>query len=209
MVDFGKIKAPTTASSPSVTSTPATTSSLAAAPTAPPLYVLEQIDPVRVFVGVPELASAYIKDRDKALIRIQAVPGDTREGTILRSGFSLNPSTRTLQAEVDIPNPRGFLRPRMYVTVTIAIERKNVFTLPSNSVGYGGSQNYFAFLQVGGKPVKTPVLIGPSDDSRTEVLRKRNPDGPADAWIEFDGTERVLVGSLDALNEGRTSSPGR
>ena len=210
MVDYGKIKAPYAGVITQRNISPGDYLQPGGGTNGRPLYILEQIDPVRVFVGVPELASAFIKDHDKALIRIQAVPGDTREGTIVRSGFSLSPSTRTLQAEIDIPNPRGFLRPGMYVTVTIAIERKDAFTLPSNAIGYGGAQNYFVFLQVDGKPVKTPVLIGPSDDSRTEVLRKRNPDGPADAWVEFDGGERVLVGSLDALNGGQPSpSPGR
>ena len=103
-----------------------------------PLFVLEQIDPVRVFVGVPELASFFVHDDDTALIRFQAIPGVTREGKVVRSGFSLNPSTRTLQTEIDIPNTDGHLHPGWYVTVTIAIDRKQVWTLPSNAIGFGG-----------------------------------------------------------------------
>ncbi len=76
-----------------------------------PLFVLEQIDPVRVFVGVPELASQFIHENDTALIRFQALAGVTREGKVVRSGFSLNPSTRTLQTEIDIPNSDGHLHP--------------------------------------------------------------------------------------------------
>ena len=174
-----------------------------------PLFLLEQIDPVRVFVGVPELASAFIRDGDKATIRIQAIPGDTREGTIVRSGFSLNPATRTLQTEIDIPNANGFLRPGMYATVNVAIDRKHVFTLPSNAIGFGGPQSYYVLVRRDGKPARTQVLIGPSDDTHTEVLRKRAPDTPADAWSEFDGTEEVLVGSLDALGEGQQAAPSQ
>ncbi len=33
-------------------------------------------------------------------------------------------------------------------------------------------QNYFVYLEVDGKPVRTPVIIGPSDDTHTEVLKK-------------------------------------
>ena len=84
-----------------------------------PLFVLEQIDPVRVFVGVPELASYFVHDQDTALIRFQAIPGVTREGKVVRSGFSLNPSTRTLQTEIDLPNSDGHLHPGWYVTVSI------------------------------------------------------------------------------------------
>jgi HlyD family secretion protein len=170
-----------------------------------PLFILEQTDPVRVFVGVPELASAFIRDGDTATIRIQAIPGSTIEGKLVRSGFSLNPSTRTLQAEIDIPNADGHLRPGWYVTVNITINRTNVWTLPSNAIGLQGGQNYYLYLQVDGKPVRTPVLIGPSDDLYTEVLRRRIPGSQADEWVPFDGSEHVYIGGLDALADGQSS----
>jgi RND family efflux transporter MFP subunit len=144
-------------------------------PQARPLFVFEQTDPVRVFVGVPELASYFVREGDTALIRFQAIPGATREGKVVRSGFSLNPTTRTLQTEIDVPNTGNHLRPGWYATVTLTIDRKQVWTLPSNAIGFGGQQNYFVFLEIDGKPVRTPVIIGPSDDTRTEVLRKYAP----------------------------------
>ncbi len=164
-----------------------------------PLFVLEQIDPVRVFVGVPELASYFIHDGDTALIRFQAIPGASREGKVVRSGFALNPSTRTLQTEIDIPNSDGHLHPGWYVTVTIAIDRKQVWTLPSNAIGFQGQQNYYVFLQVDGKPVRTPVIIGLSDDTHTEVLKKSAPHSNTNDWPAFDGTEQVMAGNLEVL----------
>ena len=171
-----------------------------------PLFVLEQTDPVRVFVGVPELASFFIHEQDTALIRFQAIPGATREGKVVRTGFSLNPSTRTLQTEIDIPNTDGHLHPGWYVTVTIAIDRKQVWTLPSDAIGFQGQQNYYVYLQVDGKPVRTPVIIGLSDDTHTEVLKKYSPDSNTNDWPPFDGTERVLAGNLDVLAESQSSS---
>jgi multidrug resistance efflux pump len=171
-----------------------------------PLFVLEQTDPVRVFVGVPELASFFIKDGDTALIRFQAIPGATREGKIVRSGFSLNAATRTLQAEIDIPNADGHLHPGWYVTVTIAIDRKQVWTLPSDAIGFQGQQNYYIYLEVDGKPVRTPVIVGPSDDAHTEVIKKYSPESNTNAWPPFDGSERVLVGNLDVLSDGQADA---
>ncbi len=176
-----------------------------------PLFVLEQTDPVRVFVGVPELASFFINDQDTAIIRFQAIPGATREGKVVRSGFSLNPSTRTLQTEIDIPNSDGHLHPGWYVTVTVAIDRKQVWTLPSNAIGFSGQQNYYVYLQVDGKPVRTQVIIGVSDDTHTEVLKKHSLRSNTNDWPEFDGTERVLAGNLDVLAAGQpvTAEPGK
>jgi len=171
-----------------------------------PIFVLEQIDPVRVFVGVPELASFFIREGDIALIRFQALPGITREGKVVRSGFALNPSTRTLQTEVDIANGDGHLHPGWYTTVTITIDRKQVWALPSDAIGYHGTDNYYVFLEIDGKPVRTRVIIGVSDDLYTEVLRKSAPGLNTNVWPRFDGTERVLAGNLDVLAASQTAT---
>ncbi len=123
----------------------------------------------------------------------------------MRSGFSLNPATRTLQTEIDIPNSDGHLHPGWYVTVTITIDRKQVWTLPSNAIGFQGQQN-FIYLQIDGKPVRTPVIVGPSDDTHTQVLRKYSPLSDTNAWPLLDGTEEVLAGNLDILAEGQQAT---
>ncbi len=166
-----------------------------------PLFVLEQVDPVRVFVGVPELASYFIHEQDTALIRFQAIPGITREGKVVRTGFTLNPTTRTLQTEIDIPNSDGHLHPGWYVTVTIVVDRKHVWTVPSDAIGTERqNRNYVCFL-INGKSARTPVIIGPSDDSHTEVLKKFAPGLNTNDWPPFDGSEHVFVGNLDVLAE--------
>jgi multidrug resistance efflux pump len=171
-----------------------------------PLFVLEQTDPVRIFVGVPELASFFIHEGARALIRFQALAGVTREGKVVRSGFSLNPSTRTLQTEIDIPNSDGHLHPGWYATVSITIDHPQTWTLPSGAIGFQGQQSYYVYLQANGKPVRTPVIIGLSDDSYTEVLRKALPNTTSDAWPSFDGTEQVLAGNLTILDQQQASS---
>jgi RND family efflux transporter MFP subunit len=173
-----------------------------------PLFVVEQINPVRVFVGVPELATLFIRDGDVALIRFQALPGISREGKVVRSSFALNPSTRTLQTEVDIPNADGHLRPGWYATVTIAIDRKNVWALPSNAIGMQGTENYYVFLEIDGKPVRTQVIIGASDDRYTELLRKGAPGTNTYEWPLFDGTERVIAGNLDVIAASLRTTAG-
>jgi HlyD family secretion protein len=164
-----------------------------------PLFILEQVDPVRVFVGVPELASFFINDNDTAIIRFQALPGASREGKVVRTGFTLNPATRTLQTEIDIPNADGHLHPGWYVTVSIAVRRQAVWTLPSNAIAFGGQENYFVYFEVNNKPVRTAVIVGPSDDTHTEVLKKYIANANTNDWPVWDGTERVYVGNLDAL----------
>jgi HlyD family secretion protein len=178
-----------------------------------PLFVLEQVDPLRVFMGVPELASFFVKENDTAMIRIQAIPGATRMGKVVRSGFSINPATRTLQTEIDISNADGHLHPGWYVTVSIDIDRKQVWTVPSNAVGFQGGQSYFVYFEVSGKPVRTPVIVGPSDDTHTEVVKKFVPNTNTNDWPVFDGSEKIMVGNMDTLAatalEGAVEAKGK
>ncbi len=81
-----------------------------------------------------------------------------------------------------------------------------MWTLPSNAIGMQGQQNYFVFLEVDGKPVRTPVIIGPSDDTHTEVLKKFSAARSTNDWPEFDGTERVLTGNLEILSESASKN---
>jgi len=199
LLDYGQIKAPYPGVITQRNVSPGDYLQAGASTSGRPIFVLEQIDPVRVFVGVPELASFFIHEGDIALIRFQALPGITRDGKVVRTGFALNPSTRTLQTEVDVENGDGHLHPGWYATVTIAIERKQVWALPSDAIGYHGTNNYYVFLDIAGKPVRTQIIIGVSDDSHTEVLRKSAPGLNTNAWPRFDGTEHVLAGNLDVL----------
>jgi HlyD family secretion protein len=210
-VDYGRIKAPLDGVITQRNISPGDYLQAGGGNNARPLFVVEQVDPVRIFMGVPELASYFVHDQDTAIIRFQAIPGVSREGKVVRSGFSLNPSTRTLQTEIDLPNSDGHLHPGWYVTVTITIDRKQVWTLPSNAIGFGGGQNYFVYFQVDGKPVRTPVLVGPNDDTHTEILKKYVANANTNDWPVFDGTEKILVGNMDTLaaaaDEAKPSTP--
>ena len=67
----------------------------------------------------PSWRRYFIKPGDTGTIRLQAIAGATREGKVVRSGFSLDPFTRTLQTEIDVPNSDDHLHPGWYVTVSI------------------------------------------------------------------------------------------
>jgi RND family efflux transporter MFP subunit len=208
LVEYGKLKAPYNGVITQRNVSPGDYLQPGAGTGGRPLFVLEQTDPVRVFVGVPELASYFIHPQDTATIRLQAISGATREGKVVRSAYSLDPSTRTLQTEIDIPNADDHLHPGWYVTVTIAIERKGVWTLPSNAIDMEGQQNYVVyFADADGKPVRTPVIIGPSDDTYTEVLKKFSTASSTNDWPGFDGSERVMLGNLEILGASSPKAP--
>src|SRR5262245_53186825 len=101
------------ASSRGGTSTPATWPSQPASK-GEPLFVVEKVDPVRVFVNVQELEAVWVRDGDTALIRPQSLPGQQFKGKVTRTSGALHPQNRTLRTEIDLPNKEGKLLPGMY-----------------------------------------------------------------------------------------------
>src|SRR5262249_3913283 len=82
-----------------------------------PLFVVEQVDPVRVFVNVQEMEAVWVRDGDAALIRPQSLPGQQFKGKVTRNSGALQPQNRTLRTEIDLPNAEGKLLPGMFVNV--------------------------------------------------------------------------------------------
>ena len=96
--------------------------------------------------------------------------GKTVEGTVTRTSWSLDPRTRTLRVEIDIPNPGGTLRPGLYAYATvIAEEHKDVLTVPATAVVQEKDKAYCVIV-VAGKAVRRPIEVGLSDGTRTEVV---------------------------------------
>ncbi len=101
-----------------------------------PLFVVARSDLVTVVVAVPELFAAAVEPGDRALIRLQAIPGRTFEGKVTRTAYALDARSRTLRAEVDLPNPDGKLHPGLYAYASIvAEEHPDALTVPTSAVG--------------------------------------------------------------------------
>lgn len=173
------------------------------------LYVVDKINPVRVFVNVQELDAVWVRDGDTALIRPQSLQGQQFKGTVTRGSKSLNPQNRTLRTEVDLANAEGKLLPGMYVTTTIIAQHKNVWALPAVAVLTQGEQS-FCFRVENGKALRTPIQVGlrgnEKDKEWVEVLKKQtkpNKPGEEAPWENVTGDEMIVAGDTAALKEGQ------
>jgi HlyD family secretion protein len=138
--------------------------------TGTPLFRLDRSDIVTVAVGVPEADAPRVNPGDAAQIRLQTLGGTTVEGRVTRVSWSLDPETRTLRAEIDLPNPDGLLRPGLYAYVTIiADEHENALTVPSSAVVRDGADTFCVILE-DGRARRRPVTVGLSDGQRTEIV---------------------------------------
>ena len=90
---------------------------------AAPLFVVTRTDTVRVFLDVPEADAAQVRDGMAAQVRIAALQDQEFNGQVTRSSYTLDTQSRTLHAEIDLPNPKGLLRPGLYAVIKMMIER--------------------------------------------------------------------------------------
>jgi multidrug efflux pump subunit AcrA (membrane-fusion protein) len=136
-------------------------------------------------------------------VRVPALANHEFPARVTRTSWALNPTSRTLQAQVELPNPKGNFHPGMYAYGSVFIERPDVRALPVAAVTQIGNRTY-CYLALDGKAVRTPVQTGVSDGTWVEVTGKlvRSSESPEGTWEAFDGTEPVLDGDLSEISDG-------
>ena len=167
------------------------------------LFHLAAIGKLRVYVSVPEGYSSGIEDGDKATLTLDEYPGKTFEGTITRNSNAIDQSTRTLNVEVDIANPKGELLPGAYVFVHFKVpEHVSSLMIPSNTLLFRSEG-----LRVGvvrdGRVQLVPVKIGRDAGATVEIASGLSPN---DAVI-LDPSDSLASGQ-EVQIANRVNQPG-
>jgi multidrug efflux pump subunit AcrA (membrane-fusion protein) len=174
--------------------------------TAAPIFVVDRVDVVRIFVDIPEQDANYVHTGSKATVVAKAFRDAPIAGTVTRIAWALNMKSRTLRAEIDLHNPGSKLLPGLYAYVNLMIERAGVRALPENALTYINDKAYYWTLH-NGRAVRTEVQTGVSDGEWIEVTNRQilASEGPSDddtAWVPVDGTEQVIVGDMSEITDG-------
>ena len=134
-----------------------------------PLFTVVRTDPVRVFIDLPEMDAALADAGDRAVVRVQAVPGREFVGTVTRTAWALDNATRTLRTEVDVSNADGALRPGMYAQVRIELaEQEDAWVLPAGAVFKDADRNWCVTVD-GNKAMRRELELGLKSDGEVEI----------------------------------------
>ncbi len=87
----------------------------------PSLFSLAQINTLRFYVSIPQTYLGIVGVGQPVQVTVQEAPGRIFRGTIARTAGALDPSSRTLVAEVRLNNRDGALRPGMFAQATIKV----------------------------------------------------------------------------------------
>jgi HlyD family secretion protein len=171
---------------------------------AAPIYVVDRTDIVRIFVDVPERDADYVHTGSEARVKIWAYRDEWLPATVTRLSWALNVKSRTMRAEIDLPNPGSKILPGMYAYGKVVVERPGVHALPKSAVTHAGGKS-FIWQYEDGKAVRTQVQTGIQENDWIEVTNRhtKSKSLSEEHWTPIDGSEQVLVGAkLSTLTDG-------
>ncbi len=171
---------------------------------AAPIYVVDRTDIVRIFVDIPERDANYVNVGTPANVKIWGYKDTWISASVTRMAWALDTKSRTMRAEIDLPNYDSKILPGMYAYGKIIVEHPATMLLPKFALSHTGGKS-FIWLYHKGKAKRTEIETGITEEKWIEVTA-RGTDSKYhghEEWTEIDGSEEVLVGpKLSTLTDG-------
>jgi RND family efflux transporter MFP subunit len=165
------------------------------------LFKVSQVDPLRVFVSVPQSFAPTLTWGARVPVRVREQPQRVFEGTVVRTAGALDEASRTLLTQIEVPNGDGALLAGTYVQVTLeAANLRTPFKVPSSAVLVSAQGARVATVVDGGVhfvPVQVELDLG------AEVLLTGGLQG-TEAVVANPG-ERLVEGLPVAIAEPRAA----
>lgn len=140
--------------------------------TGSPIYVVEQITPVKLYVGISEMDYTKVKKNDTVTLTADALPGKTFTGRIARIYPTIDAATHTFTAEVNVANSDRLLRPGMYARVTVNFGSNHSIVVPDDCVvkQQGSGVRSVFVLQADNTVKEIVVTLGRHFGTEYEIL---------------------------------------
>jgi multidrug efflux system membrane fusion protein len=162
------------------------------------LFDIAQIDPIRVYVDVPENYAPAVHPGVHASIELASMPEQKFIGNVVRSAESIDPVSRTLRTEIDVPNASAKLLPGSYAqahfSLNVVFSRISV---PVNALLFRAEGPRAAIVGPDNKVQLKPVVIGRDYGTEVEIL-----DG-------LTLSDSIVLNPSDSLEDGQPVQVGK
>ena len=156
------------------------------------LFSLAQTDPIRVYVNVPESAAPSIHAGLPAHLDLTQFPGRKFLGKVVRTAEAIDPVSRTLLTEVDVPNKTGELLPGGYAQVHLDVQiTGDRLQVPVNALLFRSEGLRAVVVDADHKLHLQPLTIGRDYGVSLEVLQG------------LRGADWIVLNPADSLEEGQ------
>ena len=141
-----------------------------------PIFVVEQITPVKLLVGISETDYTKVKKGDKVKITADALPNQEFTGTVNKIYPTIDPGTHTFTTEIIVPNGDKALRPGMFARVSVEFGVNHSVVIPDVAVvkQQGSSVRIVYVVQPDSTVKSTVVTLGRHFGTSYEILNGLN-----------------------------------
>lgn len=146
---------------------------------------------VRVQVPVPEIEAALVREGQPVKVSVPGLPGRKFDGAVSRLSYALDQATKTMLVEADLANPQLELRPGMYASVSIGVERRDGALLVPAAAVVTEKAAASVFVAEEGRAKKVAVKTGFNDGAMVEVIEG------------LSGSEAVILAGGAPLADGQ------
>ena len=156
------------------------------------LFQIAQPGTLRVYVNVPETYSQAAKPGLTADLVLSEFPGKKFQGALVRTADAIDPNTRTLLVEVDVPNPTGTLLSGAYAELHLKLPTTiSTYILPVNTFLFRQEGLRVAAVTDGKHAQLKPITLGHDFGNEAEVI------------AGLDGNESIIVNPPDSIESGQ------
>ncbi len=156
------------------------------------IVTLADFNTVRAQVALPEIEASLAQVGQPVKLTVEGLAGKTFAATVSRLSYALDDATKTMLIEADLPNPDLALRPGMYATVKVGVEKHGDALLVPAEALVMEKANAFVYVADGGKAKKTAIKAGFNDGAKVEVL------------TGLSGSEAVILVGKMTMTDGAT-----
>ena len=156
-----------------------------------PLFRLAQTDTLRIYVTVPQTQSRSIAPGQSATVSVREIPDKAFNAKVVRTAGAIDPASRTLLTELQLPNDDGQLFPGMYAEVKFALPQDGrTLLVPGNAVMMRSDGPKVLVVDAKQTIRARAVKLGRDLGDKVEVVSGLNPAEP------------VVANPTDALHDG-------
>ncbi len=130
---------------------------------------------VWLYGAIPETRVADVRPGQTAIAELSSFPGKTFTGKVRTILPAAQTESRTLTALIELPNPRGQLRPGMFATVNLGKNAKPAIIVPSEAIIETGERTLVMLASGKGRYRPAEVTIGREGGGQTEILQGLSP----------------------------------
>jgi RND family efflux transporter MFP subunit len=156
-----------------------------------PLFRVEQDGVLKVLVDVPQSAAPAVTPGQNVQVEIREFAGRRFDGKVVRTAGSIDPGTRTLRTEVQLPNPRGELLAGLYAYVHLTVrDPRNPLRIPAAALVVDAAGTQVVTIDAQNVAHRAPVVLGRDFGREVEITTPLHP------------TTRLVVNPRDDLRDG-------